>query len=624
MELFQQEEKLCKQLREVCDDSGRELDPEKSASILNNLGLLYESRSPDKISLIQSAALLNAAITRQPDEEKYVEDLNDLCKHVLECADAKLNHADLVGIAKIVEKKVADMRKNVSYQLKPVVQVSKNVSEDALKLIEKVYINQIQSLQLSLSFQYKTIMAFVSQQCFKIMGPSPCRYTLVGMGSLARDEITPYSDFEHIIILENNSATLRSGAYFTTLEYFRWYSVIFHFIILNLQESIIPSVCIPCLMKEHTSGESWFKDYITTRGISFDGMMPHACKFPLGRTQKTENKPWTTELIKPVNEMVRYLETEQDLKNGYKLADILTKTCFVEGDQELYEQFSGKVKTVLTQNASKSRAFKQQLKEDLANFDIINKLTNDTKGRINIKRIIYRSITLFVSALGRSHNIDENSCLNIVEELKRMGSLSDYTAHRLSYAVAVACHVRLAHYMTKKRQDDEIYNEDAASSEEKLKPLTRIVSSRCLTRCLVSAFFLQLMLKKNIRFAKYQKVLQEIEVWCPIRFLNLLGLHDEAIELGELQLKNCKTFNQKDRDILFYLVKAYCDAGKSDKSLEFLLYIREMASLERLSYLNPHYRLVKTLNSLTCPLMPVLIFILMVGVVFYYFYIKFV
>ena len=44
-------------------------------------------------------------------------------------------------------------------------------------------------------------------------------------------------------------------------------------------------------------------------------MMPHACKFPLGRQQHTKHKQFTTELIKPVSEMLEYLSFEADLKN---------------------------------------------------------------------------------------------------------------------------------------------------------------------------------------------------------------------------------------------------------------------------------------------------------------------
>ena len=63
-------------------------------------------------------------------------------------------------------------------------------------------------------------------------------------------------------------------------------------------------------------------DTITPRSISFDGLMPHACKMPLGPSQITVNKPFKTELIKPVSEMLECLSSEANLKNGYHLANI--------------------------------------------------------------------------------------------------------------------------------------------------------------------------------------------------------------------------------------------------------------------------------------------------------------
>ena len=59
------------------------------------------------------------------------------------------------------------------------------------------------------------------------------------------------------------------------------------------------------MAKDFSLGD-WFYDVVTPRGISFDGMMPHACKFPLGRQQHTKDKQFTTELIKPVSEMLEY------------------------------------------------------------------------------------------------------------------------------------------------------------------------------------------------------------------------------------------------------------------------------------------------------------------------------
>ena len=78
--------------------------------------------------------------------------------------------------------------------------------------------------------------------------------------------------------------------------------------------------------------------------------MVHACKFLLGRTQCTDSKKWTTELIKPVSEMLQYLKSEVDLKNGYHLGDILTKTCFVFGCKRVYNNFEDGRKRVLQKN----------------------------------------------------------------------------------------------------------------------------------------------------------------------------------------------------------------------------------------------------------------------------------
>jgi len=37
--------------------------------------------------------------------------------------------------------------------------------------------------------------------------------------------------------------------------------------------------------------------------------------------------------------MLEYLSSEADLKNGYHLADILTKSCFVFGNEQIFQQF---------------------------------------------------------------------------------------------------------------------------------------------------------------------------------------------------------------------------------------------------------------------------------------------
>ena len=65
--------RLAEELRKICNEKGKENDPCASAEIFHQMGLLYKTKSPDKISLIRSAALLNAAISRQPSNQQFKE-----------------------------------------------------------------------------------------------------------------------------------------------------------------------------------------------------------------------------------------------------------------------------------------------------------------------------------------------------------------------------------------------------------------------------------------------------------------------------------------------------------------------------------------------------------------------
>ena len=301
----EKDDELSRKLRMFCDSEGKEIFPTKAGHVFNELGLLYRTKSPDKISLIQSAALLNAAILRQPLNKKYRKDLEDLCKHVLQCSRASQRKTNLIEVSKQVKEMIMEMREQAKNSLKSFkpIKERRNAFEAVLEFLrgqslydrENIKVKNIMALNDEIAQKYTQIMSYVSRRCIEIMGKPPCKYSVVGMGSLARKEITPFSDFEHIVVLEDLQQGRQKKRWHQkhskrTMGYFRWYSVIFHIIIINLQETIIPSVCIPSLNDCSAPNGDWFFDKITTRGISFDGMMPHACKFPLGRAQTTEKK----------------------------------------------------------------------------------------------------------------------------------------------------------------------------------------------------------------------------------------------------------------------------------------------------------------------------------------------
>ena len=495
--LFDEELRLAEQMKQCCCKESvgnqlKETEPEKTAEILHKIALIYKLRSPDKISLIKCVGLLNAAILRNPSNLSQVKaDLVDVCKHVLEQANAKNHKADVVTIANTVKDEIKKLRNIVDDFLKQIDAeiTSNNIKPEDLSELQVRKAKSIEYINKTIANKYKDIMADISKFCLDIMGKPPCEYSIVGMGSLARKEITPYSDFEHVILLCD-------GNYYEQyLEYFRWYSVVFHVIVLNLQESIIPSLNIKSL--------SWCFDAHTPRGVSFDGMMPHACKFPLGRFEKTAKKPFVAELIKPVSEMLKYLGSEEDLKNGYHLADILTKTCFVFGNENVFDQFVYGVKAYLSNKFKQERIheLQQQVRDDLDKFSTRFRLANlKSQQTINIKQLVYRSSTLFVAALASIHNIFESSCFDIIQAMANKKIISQTTKVKLSYAIAIACEMRLKVYMEKKSQCDDpvkLYETD-----DSIKKFLSIVGARNTINYFQIAYCLQLEVAKQLSFTK--------------------------------------------------------------------------------------------------------------------------
>ena len=450
------ENQLVDQLREICDKDGNENDPKKSAEIFHELSQIYFERNT-MISLIRCATLLNAAITRKPTKMQEIKnDLKKLCSHVLKEASAEQLDADLVGFAGKIKTKVKTMRDEVNQELDDFKR-SKTINKTNEEL-ENIKIKNIRNLQDKISRDYKRIMAEILQCCQTVMGNSFCNFALIGMGSLARNEATTYSDFEHIIVLEENCQ--KRLDYEKILKYFRWLSAIFQIIVINLKETIIPSVEIESFKtSENGKSKCWFYDRITTRGISFDGMMPHACKFPLGpKVLSVETRKYETELIKPVDEMLEYLASQQDLKKGYYLKDILTKVCFVGGEKNIFDNFQTKVYKRLDSQSQdeKKQEIKKMLIEDLDNFATRSNFLKHTSKSFNIKKDLYRSTTIFISALGQFENIRATSCFDIIEKLAEKQIITDRFKSKLMFAVAVACELRLRRYMKQKRQDDEI------------------------------------------------------------------------------------------------------------------------------------------------------------------------
>ncbi|CAK8682911.1 unnamed protein product [Clavelina lepadiformis] len=576
--------KMTDRLKEFLDKNGKEKDAEKSASIFHQMGLLYMEKSEQddfitkKLTLIRSAALLNAAVTRQPGNEQFQKSLKDFCSNLLQTAGAKILKADLLEIAKIIKKMAEEMRRETEESLVTLRNISYDLSKQEQNNLENEIIANIKTIQTQITLKYKNMMKFVSKECEKIMGNTPCKYSITGMGSLARCEITPYSDFEHIILLEEG--VQKKENYPEVLEYFRWFSVIFQTIIINLQETILPSVAIPNLEQVTKRGEKGFFDAFTKRGISFDFIRPYACHFPLGRMEKTEKKQFTNEFIKPVSEMLKYLDKDEDLKNGYNIPNVLITTCQVYGDNQIYQQIFEGIKDVLrSDKLPKYDRLMQQLNEDLQNFDAfdsLNAVSADSK--CNIKRLVYRTTTLFISALGQLNSIDDGSSFAIIDQLNNNNEIDDGTAHLLSYAVAVSCQVRLKVYMEKESQDDYVgENQIYGWSDNKVYDnLMSTVGEKTMVDYFAIAYKLQNVLRRNdgLSNMKFNITLKPFDKF---KMLHMLNLHARIISEWESYSRE-QPLNSSSGDELFirwWVASAYSNTHQYNESLLMLEWLEE-------------------------------------------------
>ena len=497
IDLNQEETKLAATLRhEYCDDDGKETNQQESGKIFHELGLIYLKRSADKLSSIRSAALLVAAQIRCPEKCKNIQDdLEALWLNVLVEAKAKTTQISLEVISNDFKQKVSDMRswtrgkmqlipKHIDYSEADEIPedydtIMRTEEEGSKARLDKIAC--VESLQNEVTDRYCSVMNYLANQIFdNILNAAPCKFAFVGLGSLAKKEITPYSDFECIIVLEDKVEPDED-----TLDFFRWFAIIFHIVLISLGETILPNLAISCLNDFYHGGDDWFYDDVTPSGIHFDGFMPFACKTPMGRQDLTAKKTWKTEFIKPVNQMLKYLCEEEILKNGYHIADVLAQTCYVAGDEQLYRDFEDQVHEKLeTQRQNDNRYFERLeeiVKNDLTKYDVVHGslIPSIPTGNFATKSLFYRSITIFISAFGKYQGFRSFSSFDIIRELQARELLSENDALYLSYAVAISCELRIKDC------------EHPLSSGNIVEKLVEVIGERSVVECLATAMSVQ-------------------------------------------------------------------------------------------------------------------------------------
>ncbi|KAI8519576.1 hypothetical protein Bbelb_028330 [Branchiostoma belcheri] len=390
-----------------------------------------------------------------PSSDGTTSQVDDMSYHrYMQTADRDLRNGDLEA----AEIKLAAALKLVHDRSKYI----KTKEADCLCRLGDVYVERgkrtgeeveikrseaIKDLFKSITVERREFIQLLTDECIAKLGPPPCKYAFIGLGSQATELVTPYSDLEFAILIEEGKDDDDTRRYFLNLTH------CLHLKVINLGETILPAMAIPSLndFVSEDAEKDWFYDSVTPRGFAFDGFLPWASKTPFGR-DKTKSKP-PVSLIQTPAKLAKYQNIRIALAEGYHLSDILRRVTYLTGDESLVDEYTSIVNKSVDRSPALSRLSAVLILED--NIREI-KNVEPTEQLIDVKKEIYRFPSVAVDVLSICCGITIPSVWGMIEELHKTQRISHEDAHHLTVLISISAELRLRTYIANGGQKDRL------------------------------------------------------------------------------------------------------------------------------------------------------------------------
>ncbi|XP_078684896.1 uncharacterized protein LOC144918216 [Branchiostoma floridae x Branchiostoma belcheri] len=427
----------------------------KEAGCLCRLGDVYferGKRTGEGRKFTQAAALYNASMARSDgDKPNMVTKLQETEKQFLrntcniDCEPCPYSSA-LDHI-----KELDNSRARAKSQLETINQEHNPYQYDeddpVVREVEIKRAEAIKNLFKTITVERREFIQVLTDECIAKLGPPPCKYAFIGLGSQATELVTPYSDLEFAILIEERMDDDDRRRYFLNLTHY------LHLKVINLGETILPAMAIPSLndFLSEDPEKDWFYDSVTPRGFAFDGFMTWASKTPFGRDE-TKRKP-PVSLIQTPSELAKYQNIGIALAEGYHLSDILRRVTYLTGDESLVDEY-----TYIVNKSVERTPVLSRLSAMLMFKDNIGQIENvePTGQLLDVKKEIYRLPSLAIDVFSICCGITIPSVWGMIEELHKTQRISDEDAHHLTVLISISAELRLRTYIANGGQKDRL------------------------------------------------------------------------------------------------------------------------------------------------------------------------
>ncbi|CAB3992245.1 tetratricopeptide repeat 28-like [Paramuricea clavata] len=180
----------------------------------------------------------------------------------------------------------------------------------------------------------------------------------------------------------------------------------------------------------------------------------------------TENKP-ALELIRTPEEMAELQDEEIDVKEGYHLADIMSRAVLLYGNQPLLDEYNVCVAKILNTNSSVkegkstgtvglTRGIRMMMR-DVETYEPFNSYLGEhcvVGGLFDVKKQFYRLISLLLSNLGLVFDIISSSPWQVISELQTRGIIDESESVNIKVCLSIANEIRLKTYFANNGQKE--------------------------------------------------------------------------------------------------------------------------------------------------------------------------